>query len=332
MKDAIIVHSPEYANWVFNPTHPTQGRRFLLGRDRVILEGQEQQLNIDEIAPEIPHTDELLLVHDPVYVHDVTINGLSNEWSGTRHELGSLAKLFVGGTLTALDALLKEKTKLAIHLPGAKHHAMRDYSSGFCVFGDFAIAATKATMLNKKVAIFDCDAHHGDGTEALTKSNQNILSFSVHQFGIFPGTGLTSDIDQKAFNFPLVADTGDEGLADAVKSFLDVCSDFKPDLIFIACGADALADDPLSNLKYTAGGYELAMKSIRMAYPETPILFGGAGGYLPDDQTPNLWGKASIALVAPKTEFIIEEITNVIVNQAKADVKSKYGNKKRHRQ
>jgi hypothetical protein len=31
-------------------------------------------------------------------------------------------------------------------------------------------------------------------------------------------------------------------------------------------------------------------------------------------------------------EFSVEEITNAIVNQAKADVKSKYGNKKRHRQ
>jgi len=41
------------------------------------------------------------------------------------------------------------------------------------------------------------------------------------------------------------------------------------------------------------------MRSIRMAYPDTPILFGGAGGYLPDDQTPELWGKASLALVKP---------------------------------
>lgn len=31
-------------------------------------------------------------------------------------------------------------------------------------------------------------------------------------------------------------------------------------------------------------------------------------------------------------EFSVEDITNAIVNQAKADVKSKYGNKKRHRQ
>jgi hypothetical protein len=31
-------------------------------------------------------------------------------------------------------------------------------------------------------------------------------------------------------------------------------------------------------------------------------------------------------------EFNLEDITNAIVNQAKADVKSKFGNKKRHRQ
>ena len=298
MKDAIILNSPVYANWVFDPKHPTQGRRFMLGHDQVMLNGQDRNLNIDEFLPELPHSDDLLLCHDPIYIHDVTVKGLSNEWSGQRHDLGDLAKLFVGGTITALNTLLEGKTKLAIHLPGAKHHAMRDHSSGFCVFGDFAIAATKATMLGKKVAVFDCDAHHGDGTEALTKSNPNILTFSVHQYGIFPGTGLNSDLEQKAFNFPLVSGTDDKGLIDAVQSFLSVCVDFDPDLIFIACGADALADDPLSGLKYTVGGYELAMRSIRMAYPDTPILFGGAGGYLPDDQTPDLWGKASIALIS----------------------------------
>lgn len=31
-------------------------------------------------------------------------------------------------------------------------------------------------------------------------------------------------------------------------------------------------------------------------------------------------------------EFNVEEITNAIVSQAKADIKAKFGNKKRHRQ
>jgi hypothetical protein len=31
-------------------------------------------------------------------------------------------------------------------------------------------------------------------------------------------------------------------------------------------------------------------------------------------------------------EFSVEEITNAIVNQAKSEIKTKFGNKKRHRQ
>ena len=297
MEDAIIVHSPSYANWVFDPSHPTQGRRFLHGRNQVVLEGQNRSLNIDELEPEIPHTDDLLLVHDPIYVHDVTIKGLSTEWDGARHDLGDLAKLFVGGTLTALDTLLEGKTKTAIHLPGAKHHAMYDYSSGFCVFADFAIAATKATALGHKVAIFDCDAHHGDGTEALLKENPNVLTFSVHQYGIFPGTGLLTDSSLGVWNYPLAAKSDDTDLLDATQVFIDTAKGFEPTLIFIACGADGLAGDPLAGLEYTVAGYANSLRTIRENFPDMPILFGGAGGYLPDSGTPAVWAQASLALV-----------------------------------
>lgn len=297
MEDAIIVHSPNYANWIFDATHPTQGRRFLHGRNQIILKSQDRRLNIDEVEPEMPHTDDLLLVHDPIYIHDVTIKGLCDEWEGARHDLGDLAKLFVGGTLTALDCLIEEKTKLAIHLPGAKHHAMRDYASGFCIFGDFAIAATKVTNMGKKVAIFDCDAHHGDGTEELLRDNKNAMTFSVHQYGIFPGTGLTNDWENAALNFPLVEGTGDEGLDMASESFIEAAKAFQPDYIFIACGADGLGADPLSGLDYTVEGYANTMKKIRSQFPNMPILFGGAGGYLPDSGTPNAWSEAALALI-----------------------------------
>jgi len=297
MENAMLVHSPEYANWIFDKSHPTQGRRFLHGRNQIILEAQRRHLNIDEVLPEMPHTDDLLLIHDPIYIHNVTVRGESDEWDGQRHDLGDLAKLFVGGTLTALDLLLEGKTKLAIHLAGAKHHAMYDYSSGFCVFNDLAIASTRATLAGHKVAIFDCDAHHGDGTEELLRSNPNVLTFSVHQYGIFPGTGLLSDFDSLALNFPLVAETGDSGLDLATDSFLEATIPFNPSLIFIACGADGLVNDPLAELNYTIEGYERAMLKIRLTFPDTPILFGGAGGYLPDTGTPAVWARASLALV-----------------------------------
>lgn len=308
MEHAIIVHSPEYANWIFDKSHPTQGRRFLHGRNQIILEAQKRHLNVDELEPEMPHTDDLLLVHDPIYVHDVTIKGESDEWDGQRHDLGDLAKLFVGGTLTALDALLNKKTLLAINLAGAKHHAMRDYSSGFCVFADFAIAATKATQLGERIAIFDIDAHHGDGTEMLLKANPNVMTFSVHQYGIFPGTGLISDYKNRAYNFPLTHGSTDEDLMSATEAFFEACSEFQPTMIFVACGADGLKDDPLSELAYTPAGYWRSLRAVREQFHDMPILLGGAGGYLPDTGTPEVWRNAMLALTAVQTEVVIPDL------------------------
>lgn len=305
MEHAVLVHSPEYANWIFDKSHPTQGRRFLHARNKVMLEAQKRHLNVWEIQPEQCTTDDLHLVHDMSYVFDVTVRGESSEWSGQRHDLGELAKLFVGGTLTALDMLIDKKTLLAVNFPGAKHHAMRDYSSGFCVFADFAIAATKATNdYEHRVAIFDCDAHHGDGTETLLKANKNVMTYSVHEYGIFPGTGLMSDWKNRAYNFPLATKSGDAELMSATEGFLEACREFQPTMIFVACGADGLADDPLSTLTYTPEGYFNAMRAIREEYFDTPILLGGAGGYLPDTGTPEVWKNATLGLMAVQTEVV----------------------------
>lgn len=296
MENAIIVHSDKYSNWVFDPTHPTQGRRFQLARNQFMVKAQNHNLNIYEIEPNYPHIDDLFLIHEPNYVRKV-IDGYSDEWVGQRKDLGDLAQLFVGGTLTALEELLFGNTNLAIHFPGGKHHAQYDRSSGFCVFGDLAIAATKATSLGKKVAIFDCDAHHGDGTENLLRKNPNVLKFSVHQYGIFPYTGLTSDFENKVLNFPLAENTGDKGLEIATMSFIESATAFNPNLIFIACGADGLAEDPLAGLNYTVGGYSEAMQQIRYEFPETPILLAGSGGYTPDTGTPAVWSESALSLI-----------------------------------
>jgi acetoin utilization deacetylase AcuC-like enzyme len=71
--------------------------------------------------------------------------------------------------------------------------------------------------------------------------------------------------------------------------FIDQANNFKPDLIFIACGADGHREDPLSSLEYSVAGYSSVAKLIRKHYSDTPILMGGAGGYLPDTRTPEVW-------------------------------------------
>jgi len=253
-------------------------------------------LDIEEVEPRLAHESELLLVHDGTYIWKVSVHGSSGEWSGNRVDLGQLAQLMAGGTMRALEMLLDGETKLAINFAGAKHHAMRDHSSGYCIFGDLAMASTVATSLGHRVAIFDCDAHHGDGTEILLAGNDDVLTFSVHQQWIFPYTGYLSDPFLHVFNYPLQAGDGDTQLMEATREFVRVAYEFEPTMIFIACGADALKDDPLSDLEYSVRGYATAMRSIRQAFPDLPILMGGAGGYLPDSGTPEVWARAGVAL------------------------------------
>lgn len=294
----VIVHDESYANWNFSDTHPTRGRRFDNGL-KAIETLLADDASINKLRPRKISRNTLSTIHTSRYIRSVIDDGRCAEWSGSRPELAELAQLFAGGTLVALNELLNGTATLAVHLPGAKHHAQADHSSGFCVFADFAIAANLLTNLNLKVAIFDFDAHHGDGTEALCRNNPNILTYSIHQRGIFPGTGERTRADEAkfAFNFPIDHAEGDGQLLAATYDFIVKAKEFGADYIFIAAGADGHRDDRLSSIEFTEQGAFHAMRSIRQTFCGTPILVGGAGGYEPDTSTPAMWAYSVAGLV-----------------------------------
>ena len=301
-KPVVLVHSDEYANWVFDKNHPTQGRRFINARNLFLDGAKANQIEVREVSPSAASRADLERVHSVGYVAEVLDQGISNEWNGPRFELASIANLFVGGTLFALEQLLNGETNSAIHFPGAKHHAQYDRSSGFCVFNDFAIAAditTKDFGLN--VLILDIDAHHGDGVENLTADNPKVVTFSIHDGNIFPGTGF-EDEEGSFYNRPLPRGAGDKELLTSVEDLFVTLARLKaernwvPDILFLTCGADGHSEDPLSTLNYSVEGYESVAKSLRRAFPSTPILMGGAGGYLPDTRTPEIWAKVAMQL------------------------------------
>ena len=306
MKGIFLIHSDEYANWVFDPSHPTQGRRFMKAKNLLADSLSEKNTELAIVEPRLATKEELLRVHSSRYISEVLDDHKSGQWSGERPDLSNLAALFAGGTLVALDALLTEKTSTAVHFPGAKHHAQYDQSSGFCIFADFALAADIATKDHgKRVAILDIDAHHGDGTENLTSENPNVLTFSIHEKGIFPGTGNESDPSKLVYNYPLGGNNpaqnpnkDDQALIDGVTEFCRLADQFKPNLLFIACGADGHAEDPLSSLQFTLAGFEKVAKLIRSQHLDLPILLGGSGGYLPDSRTPEVWASFTSEIVS----------------------------------
>jgi acetoin utilization protein AcuC len=292
-----LVHSDEYQNWVFDKTHPTQGRRFTNARNLLRAARDRGEFELIEVEPRLATRQELARVHSQAYINDVLDHHVTSEWQGERPDLSHLAQLFVGGTLTALELLLSGESQMAVNLPGAKHHAQYDHASGFCIFNDFAIAADIADMDHgKKVLIIDIDGHHGDGTENLMRENSRVITCSVHQMGIFPGTGLGMH-DGDFYNFPLEAGEGDDRLLSGINYFIRKLEylrwDFrwKPDILFVAAGADGHAEDPLTGLKYSDDGYEKAALLLKEHFGHLPTLIGGAGGYLPDSKTPEIWSK-----------------------------------------
>lgn len=294
-----LIHSDDYANWVFDSHHPTQGRRFMKARELLLRQAPEHGISVLEIESDyFPTREQLEAVHDPAYIDDVLVHGRSGEWSGQRLALAPLAHRMAGGTFLAARALVNEHALTAVHFAGAKHHAMRDHSSGFCVFNDFALVATYLfddEPALERIAILDIDAHHGDGTEALLRDDPRVLTFSIHDGTIFPGSGFHDEVDKNVFNRALNAGAGDEELATHVNTFVGKADSFDPSVIFIAIGADGHVTDPLSTLTYSIEGMEQAAASVRAAFPTTPFLLGGAGGYQPDTITPQAWARIALA-------------------------------------
>jgi len=274
----------------------------------------DANIEIAEIESDyFPPFEQLQYAHTRKYIEQVLLDGESGEWEGTRRDLGATALRMAGGTILAAEALLQGRALTAVNFAGAKHHAMRDHSSGFCVFADFAITAKHVLRSNRtiyspytqsmrrveRIAILDIDAHHGDGTEKLLGENQRVLTLSVHESSIFPGTGKYDEPDFHTFNRALAAGSGDAELIDSVSDFVMYCDRFSPDMIFIAMGADGHETDPLSSLNYSIEGMVQAVRNVRRAYPEVPILLGGAGGYQPDTITPEVWAKMAVAVATP---------------------------------
>lgn len=316
------VHTDAYAQWNLGPHHPTKGVRYVNATARIAELANAHGVDVATVAPRPATREELGTVHSQDYIANVLDGGDCPEstWAEPRPDLSQLAQLMAGGTLTALEALAAGPVLTAVNLPGAKHHAQRDHSAGFCVFADLAMAAELVTQGKigrwSRVSIFDFDVHHGDGTEALLADNDRVLTYSVHRYGngFYPGTGGVTIPEKRIFNRALNSGDGNRELLEATRDFCDLSKLFGAEIILIAGGADGHVSDPLGGrdgggIEYTVEGATAAMQAIRESFPSTPILFGGAGGYLPTTSenplaegpygsTAEMWATATLTLAA----------------------------------
>src|SRR5262249_45356989 len=131
----------------------------------------------------------------------------------------------------------------ALTLSGIPDAAQPDSSAFPEAAADQQLPATEKV---ERVAIWDFDGHHGNGTEAVVMHNERIRFASIHQFPAYPGTGAKSlaNVD----NYPIAPYTPQEATLEIARRSFDKLIAFEPDLLLVSAGFDAYTLDPLLQL------------------------------------------------------------------------------------
>jgi acetoin utilization protein AcuC len=214
----------------------------------------------------------------------------------------------VGSVLDGAEALLAGACA-AVFVPIAGlHHARREEAAGFCVFNDCGVLIEHLLQVHSltRVAYVDIDAHHGDGVYYAFEHDPRVCTVDLHQEGgsLYPGTGEAGEAGLGAarghkLNIPLPAGADDAAFLAAWPRALAFVAAADPQFIILQCGADGLAGDPLTDLRYTAAVHrrvtaDLAALAADQSGPG--ILAMGGGGYAPD-QTAEAWCEVLRVLV-----------------------------------
>ena len=163
------------------------------------------------------------------------------------------------------------------------HHATRDRAMGFCLLNNVAVAAAALRLQAKRVAIFDWDVHHGNGTEAIFDEEPDVLYCSTHEWPQYPGTGLADYTGSGrglgfTVNVPLPRGTRPEAYLAAYRARIQpAIKEFAPDVILVSAGFDAHVDDPLGGLKLTDDTYETLTRDMLALCPRVAVVL--EGGY-----------------------------------------------------
>jgi acetoin utilization protein AcuC len=217
------------------------------------------------------------------------------------------AATVAGGSIRAMEAILRGDVEHAYQPGGGLHHAMRSRASGFCVYNDVALAIARARRDGLRVLYVDLDVHHGDGVQALHHDDPGVMTISFHESGrsLFPGTGSVSEMGEgiaagTSVNVPLEPMCGPEAWLAAVRAVVPaLAAAFGPDVIVSQHGADGHVWDPLAHLSLTTTAMGEAARLVdRVAhrYAGGRWFATGGGGYSIYRVVPRVWALTWLAM------------------------------------
>jgi acetoin utilization protein AcuC len=319
-KPAAFIYSTRLEEISYPPEHPFNTSRAKKTREIINSMGLLAAPDRIEVPPEPADRIVLKKFHTARYLHNLQ-NASKGQWNHDALSMGlgtsdcpvfkgvyEYAVLAVGATITAAQLILDGKVNVAFNPSGGFHHAHPEFASGFCYINDVALGCEVLAEKGKKVLYLDVDVHCGDGVAAFFYERSDVMTISLHQNPrtLFPGTGFENEIGDgigKGYcvNVPLPIGTYDEAYMLAIKTVvLPLIHAFNPDVFVFELGADALAGDPLANLRLTNNVYSDIIHQL-LAFGK-PILMTGGGGYNVEN-TVRAWALAWSALCGADGEL-----------------------------
>jgi acetoin utilization deacetylase AcuC-like enzyme len=285
--EVIYVTHPVFVDHDTGSWHPERPAR-LAAVDRGV---RAAGLEIRDVEADVVDRNLLAAVHRPAYIDaierfcaagggalDADTVAVEASWDAALRSAGAGPQ-----AVALLEASSDATAYLAVRPPG--HHALVDQAMGFCLFNNIVVTAASLTARGLRVAIVDWDVHHGNGTQAMTWDDPDVLYISMHQHPFYPMTGT---IDERGggrasgtvVNVPLPGGSAGDVYREIIdRVVIPSIRRFRPDWLLISAGYDAHEDDPLADLRLEAPDYGFMASSLATIMPVNRTVTFLEGGY-----------------------------------------------------
>lgn len=318
MPTDLIFHD-KFTKHILSPGHPESPERLKTALDYTKGAGLLDTGEVQIITPIEPDLEEILQLHGAAYLENIREKserggGFFTFENSVNEHTYDAAILAAGGGILAVDRVLNGDSENAFALcrpPG--HHAEHSRAFGFCFINNIAVAANH--LIQKKglerVMIVDYDAHHGNGTQDVFYSSDQVLYVGLHQDGrtLFPGSGFPNETgtgkgEGYNINLAMYPGAGDKSYRLAFEEIIEpVAEAYQPEFILVSAGFDAHFEDPLTVLGLTTSGLAMMnskLKEIAIKHSKGQLVVFLEGGY-------------NLGVVGSATQNLLEELSGAEV-------------------